>query len=64
MNLDWTTRPPRDGKTVITAIDTHAAGEPLRIITGSAAEESAADPESGTISRRLTVTVSESPCRD
>src|SRR5262245_17433837 len=34
MNLDWTTRPLRDGKTVITAIDTHAAGEPLRIITG------------------------------
>jgi hypothetical protein len=26
MNLDWTTRPLRDGKTVITAIDTHAAG--------------------------------------
>ena len=34
MNLDWTTCPPRDGKTVITAIDAHAAGEPLRIITG------------------------------
>src|SRR5262245_54569035 len=33
MNLDWTTRHLRDGKTVITAIDTHAAGEPLRIIT-------------------------------
>src|SRR5262249_14761123 len=34
MHLDWSTHPPRDGKTVITAIDTHAAGEPLRIITG------------------------------
>jgi trans-L-3-hydroxyproline dehydratase len=34
MKLDWTTRPPRDGKTVITAIDMHAAGEPLRILTG------------------------------
>jgi trans-L-3-hydroxyproline dehydratase len=35
MNLDWTTRPlMKDGKTVITAIDTHAAGEPLRILTG------------------------------
>ena len=34
MNLDWSTHPPRDGKTVITAIDAHAAGEPLRIITG------------------------------
>jgi trans-L-3-hydroxyproline dehydratase len=32
--LDWTTRPLRDGKTVITAIDTHAAGDPLHIITG------------------------------
>jgi hypothetical protein len=34
MNLDWTKCHPRDGKTVITAIDTHAAGEPLRILTG------------------------------
>jgi hypothetical protein len=33
-NLDWTTRHLRDGKTLITAIDTHTAGEPLRIITG------------------------------
>jgi trans-L-3-hydroxyproline dehydratase len=34
MNLNWTTRQLRAGTTVITAIDTHAAGEPLRIITG------------------------------
>ena len=34
MNLDWTTRRLTDGKTVITALDTHAAGEPLRILTG------------------------------
>jgi trans-L-3-hydroxyproline dehydratase len=34
MHLDWTGRGRREGKTIITTIDMHAAGEPLRIITG------------------------------
>ena len=34
MKLDWTRNDIRAGKTVITTVDVHAAGEPLRIITG------------------------------
>ena len=34
MQLDWNQRDITDGKTVVTTIDAHTAGEPLRIITG------------------------------
>jgi trans-L-3-hydroxyproline dehydratase len=34
MNLDWSARDFRKGKIVLTTIDAHAAGEPLRIVTG------------------------------
>jgi proline racemase len=34
MALDWSARDVRRGKLVLTTIDAHAAGEPLRIITG------------------------------
>jgi trans-L-3-hydroxyproline dehydratase len=34
MHLDWSGRDFREGKIVLTTIDAHAAGEPLRIITG------------------------------
>jgi trans-L-3-hydroxyproline dehydratase len=34
MKLDWNRDDPRQGKTVLTTIDAHAAGEPLRIIIG------------------------------
>ncbi len=34
MDMDWTRKDMRQGKSVVTAIDVHAAGEPLRIITG------------------------------
>lgn len=38
MNLDWSRRDVRGGKTVLTTIDAHAAGEPLRIVTGGLPE--------------------------
>jgi proline racemase len=34
MELDWGRRTPRTGELVLTTVDAHAAGEPLRIITG------------------------------
>src|SRR5712691_6424607 len=34
MQLNWNQRSLTDGRTVITTIDAHAAGEPLRIVTG------------------------------
>ncbi len=34
MQLNWQQRPWSEGKTIITTIDAHAAGEPLRIVTG------------------------------
>jgi len=34
MELNWNRYPPAKEVTVITTIDTHAAGEPLRIVTG------------------------------
>jgi trans-L-3-hydroxyproline dehydratase len=34
MNLDWSGRDFRKGKIVLTTLDAHAAGEPLRIVTG------------------------------
>jgi trans-L-3-hydroxyproline dehydratase len=34
MKLDWSSRDFRKGKIVLTTIDAHAAGEPLRIVTG------------------------------
>ncbi len=34
MELDWNARPLSEDATVITTVDAHAAGEPLRIITG------------------------------
>ncbi len=38
MQLNWNSRPYTKGKTLITTIDAHAAGEPLRIITGGLPE--------------------------
>jgi len=38
MTLNWSRNDVRQGKGVITAIDAHAAGEPLRIITGGLPE--------------------------
>src|SRR5262249_15492219 len=38
MTLDWTRNDLRGGKRVLTTIDAHAAGEPLRIITGGLPE--------------------------
>jgi trans-L-3-hydroxyproline dehydratase len=38
MTLDWTHKDIRRGKVVLTTIDAHAAGEPLRIITGGLPE--------------------------
>jgi proline racemase len=38
MELNWNARPLAENATVITTIDAHAAGEPLRIITGSLPE--------------------------
>jgi trans-L-3-hydroxyproline dehydratase len=38
MELNWNQNPPPAGLTTITTIDTHAAGEPLRIITGGLPE--------------------------
>jgi trans-L-3-hydroxyproline dehydratase len=38
MKLDWDTRPPAAGSERITTLDMHAAGEPLRIVTGGLAE--------------------------
>jgi len=38
MVLDWSRKDIQDGKAVITAIDVHAAGEPLRIITSGLPE--------------------------
>src|SRR5262245_39595735 len=32
--LDWNARPPPEGARVLTTLDMHAAGEPLRIVTG------------------------------
>ena len=34
MELNWNARPLPEDATVITTIDAHAAGEPLRIVTG------------------------------
>jgi proline racemase len=34
VELNWKQRPTTEGSLVLTTIDTHAAGEPLRIITG------------------------------
>ncbi len=33
MQLDWNARPYNEGSTIITTIDAHTAGEPLRIVT-------------------------------
>src|SRR5262245_5277953 len=38
MPLDWTRRDFRSGKTVLTTLDVHAAGEPLRIVLGGLPE--------------------------
>jgi len=38
MSLDWSRHDLRQGKTVLTTIDAHAAGEPLRIVTGGLPE--------------------------
>ncbi len=38
MRLDWNRRDIRTGRTVVTTLDVHAAGEPLRIITGGLPE--------------------------
>ena len=38
MDMDWSRKDVRQGKSVVTAIDVHAAGEPLRIITGGLPE--------------------------
>src|SRR5947208_3206065 len=38
MELNWKRYPPAGNATVITTIDAHAAGEPLRIITGGLPE--------------------------
>ncbi|HET7550342.1 MAG TPA: proline racemase family protein [Gemmatimonadaceae bacterium] len=38
MKLDWTARPSAADKERITTLDMHAAGEPLRIVTGGLAE--------------------------
>lgn len=38
MDIDWNRRDVRAGKTVLTTVDVHAAGEPLRIVTGGLGE--------------------------
>src|SRR5262245_27224521 len=38
MHLDWTRRDVLGGKTILTTLDVHAAGEPLRIVTGGLPE--------------------------
>ena len=38
MQLDWGRLSPTDGSTTITTIEAHAAGEPLRIVTGGMPE--------------------------
>jgi proline racemase len=38
MHLNWNQRPYTEGSMVITTIDAHAAGEPLRVITGGLPE--------------------------
>src|SRR3569623_659345 len=38
MELDWNRRPLAKDAQIITTLDTHAAGEPLRIITGGLPE--------------------------
>jgi proline racemase len=38
MELEWNKFSPAKGATIITTLDTHAAGEPLRIITGGMPE--------------------------
>lgn len=38
MKLDWNARPPVQGTERITTLDAHAAGEPLRIVTGGLGE--------------------------
>jgi proline racemase len=38
MQPDWTGRDVRRGKLVLTTLDAHAAGEPLRIVTGGLPE--------------------------
>jgi trans-L-3-hydroxyproline dehydratase len=38
VKLDWDARPPSAGSEKITTLDMHAAGEPLRIVTGGMAE--------------------------
>src|SRR5260221_14502926 len=38
MHLNWNRHPYTEGTMVITTIDAHAAGEPLRVITGGLPE--------------------------
>ena len=38
MELNWHSRPLVDGAMVVTTVDAHAAGEPLRIITSGLPE--------------------------
>ena len=38
MELNWDARPLAEHTTIITTIDAHAAGEPLRIVTGGLPE--------------------------
>ena len=38
MKLEWNARPPMQATEKITTLDTHAAGEPLRIVTGGLGE--------------------------
>jgi proline racemase len=38
LKLDWNKYTPGDSTTVITTLDTHTAGEPLRIVTGGMPE--------------------------
>ena len=38
MHLNWNQRPYTEGTMVITTIDAHVAGEPLRVITGGLPE--------------------------
>ncbi|HEU6450199.1 MAG TPA: proline racemase family protein [Gemmatimonadaceae bacterium] len=47
MKLDWDVRPPAAGSDRITTLDMHAAGEPLRIVTGGMAQ-----PKGATILER------------
>lgn len=48
MQLNWAGRDVLRGKTVLTTLDAHAAGEPLRIVTGGLPEL----PGATTLARR------------